>query len=125
MLALARRAIAATRGNPGWALAILGLAVHLWASRGYDYFRDEMYFIVEGRVVVAAPSPVTLGPGSFFGEMALITGEPRSATVSAAAAVSLLSLHASDFQMLCGSSPELAEIIRQTALERRQAIRTS
>ena len=86
---------------------------------------DEMYFIVEGRVVVAAPSPVTLGPGSFFGEMALITGEPRSATVSAAAAVSLLSLHASDFQMLCGSSPELAEIIRQTALERRQAIRTS
>ena len=86
---------------------------------------DEMFFIVEGRVVVAAPSPVTLGPGSFFGEMALITGEPRSATVSAAAAVSLLSLHASDFQMLCGSSPELAEIIRQTALERRQAIRTS
>jgi len=48
MLALARRAIAAVRGNPGWALAILGLAVHLWASRGYDYFRDEMYFIVCG-----------------------------------------------------------------------------
>jgi hypothetical protein len=36
MLALARRAIAAARGNPGWALAILGLVVHLWASRGYD-----------------------------------------------------------------------------------------
>ena len=45
---LARRAIAAARGNPGWALAILGLAAHLWASRGYDYFRDEMYFIVCG-----------------------------------------------------------------------------
>jgi hypothetical protein len=46
MPALARRAIAAARGNPSW--AILGLAVQLWASRGYDYFRDEMYFIVCG-----------------------------------------------------------------------------
>jgi hypothetical protein len=37
------------RGNPGWALAILGLAVHLWARRGYNYFRDEMYFIICGQ----------------------------------------------------------------------------
>ena len=48
MPVLARRAIAAARGNPGWVLAILGVAAHLWASRGYDYFRDEMYFIVCG-----------------------------------------------------------------------------
>ncbi|WP_263481795.1 hypothetical protein [Mesorhizobium sp. CA7] len=39
------------------------------------------------------------------------------ATVSAATAVSLLSLLSSDFQMLCSSSPEIAEIIRTTALE--------
>ena len=49
MLALTGRALTAVRGNPGWALATLGLAVHLWASRGYDYFRDEMYFIVCGQ----------------------------------------------------------------------------
>lgn len=60
-------------------------------------------------------------PGAFFGEMALISGEPRMATVSAATAVSLLSLHSADFQMLCSSSPEIAEIIRKTALERRGA----
>src|SRR5215469_12373749 len=48
MVPLTGRALAAVRGNPGWALAILGLAVHLWASRGYDYFLDEMYFIVCG-----------------------------------------------------------------------------
>jgi voltage-gated potassium channel len=82
---------------------------------------DQMYFIVEGRVSVATPNPVELGSGSFFGEMALITGEPRSATVSAATEVSLLSLYASDFQMLSSSSPEIAEIIRKTALERRGA----
>ena len=30
-------------------LALLALAIHLWASRGYGYFRDELYFIVCGR----------------------------------------------------------------------------
>jgi voltage-gated potassium channel len=82
---------------------------------------DQMFFIVEGRVSVATPNPVELGAGSFFGEMALISGEPRSATVSAATAVSLLSLHSADFQMLSSSSPEIADIIRKTALERRGA----
>ncbi|MDK1373290.1 MULTISPECIES: cyclic nucleotide-gated ion channel [unclassified Sinorhizobium] len=82
---------------------------------------DQMYFIVEGRVCVATPAPIELGPGSFFGEMALISGEPRSATVSAATEVSLLSLHAEDFQMLSVSNPDIAEIIRKTALERRGA----
>ncbi|RWM36600.1 cyclic nucleotide-gated potassium channel [Mesorhizobium sp.] len=82
---------------------------------------DRMFFVVEGRVSVATPNPVELGPGAFFGEMALISGEPRMATVSAATAVSLLSLHSADFQMLCSSSPEIAEVIRKTALERRGA----
>lgn len=82
---------------------------------------DQMFFIVEGRVSVGTPSPVELGSGSFFGEMALVTGEPRSATVSAATEVSLLSLYAADFQVLTSSSPELAEIIRRTAIERRSA----
>ena len=53
--------------------------------------------------------------------MALITGEPRSATVVASSAVSLLSLHSLDFQMLSSRNPEIAEIIRRTALERRGA----
>ena len=80
---------------------------------------DQMFFIVEGHVSVATPSPVELGPGTFFGEMALITGEPRSATVVASSAVSLLSLHSLDFQVLSSRNPEIAEIIRKTALERR------
>ncbi|MGF6176808.1 CRP-like cAMP-binding protein [Ensifer sp. 4252] len=77
---------------------------------------DQMFFIVEGRVSIATPNPVELGAGSFFGEMALITGEPRSATE-----VSLLLLYSEDFQMLSSSNPEIAEIIRKTALERRGA----
>jgi voltage-gated potassium channel len=80
---------------------------------------DQMYFIVEGRVTVATPTvPVELGPGSFFGEIALISGAPRSATVSAATRVSLLALYSADFHMLSSSNPDISDIIRRTALER-------
>jgi hypothetical protein len=48
MPSLARRAVAAARDRPSWVLALVCLASHLWASRGYDYFRDELYFIVCG-----------------------------------------------------------------------------
>ena len=82
---------------------------------------DQMFFLVDGRVTVMAPTPIELGPGSFFGEMALITGEPRSANVTAATAVSLLSLHAVDFQILASGNPDIAETIRKTAAERRGA----
>lgn len=34
--------------RPGALLALLALAVHLYASGGYGYFRDELYFIVCG-----------------------------------------------------------------------------
>jgi len=34
--------------RPGWLLAAVALGAHLYASGGYDYFRDELYFIVCG-----------------------------------------------------------------------------
>jgi hypothetical protein len=34
--------------RPGWSLALVALAIHLYASSGYGYFRDELYFIVCG-----------------------------------------------------------------------------
>jgi 4-amino-4-deoxy-L-arabinose transferase-like glycosyltransferase len=34
--------------RPGWLLAAAALTLHLYASGGYGYFRDELYFIVCG-----------------------------------------------------------------------------
>lgn len=48
------------------------------------------------------------GPGDFFGEMALLTGAPRSATVQATSACVVLSLGKSAFDELVRSTPEIA-----------------
>jgi voltage-gated potassium channel len=81
----------------------------------------EMFFITEGRVRIEAPVPVELGAGQWFGEMALVTGAPRTATVMAATAVEVLTLHVADFQRLFGKDSELARTIRETAEARAQA----
>ena len=48
---------------------------------------DSMYFVAEGEVEVRAKTAqIRLGPGKFFGEMALITGAPRNATIVAVSA---------------------------------------
>jgi hypothetical protein len=48
MVRRAWRALAAVRDHPGWALGLVALGLHLRASDGCGYFRDELYFIVCG-----------------------------------------------------------------------------
>ena len=80
---------------------------------------DCMYFIIDGEAEVQLPSQrVYLGPGQFFGEVALLTGAPRNATVIAAQACTLLSLDIADFHQLLGRHPELARIIHEKAEQR-------
>jgi CRP/FNR family cyclic AMP-dependent transcriptional regulator len=73
---------------------------------------DFFFVIVAGRVKVTLlgiPDRFTrdygrevllssLGPGDFFGEMALVDNEPRSATAVASEETELLCIHRSDFQ---------------------------
>jgi voltage-gated potassium channel len=81
---------------------------------------DCMYFIVEGEVVIRLPGrPVRLGPGGFFGEMALITGEPRVASVVTVQPARLLILDVADFRALAASRPELSQAIHAEAGQRR------
>jgi voltage-gated potassium channel len=80
---------------------------------------DCMYFVAAGEVEVRLrPDSVYLGPGEFFGEIALLTGGPRNATVVAAQQSTLLSLDIVDFRELIGREPALARIINEEA-ERR------
>jgi voltage-gated potassium channel len=80
---------------------------------------DCMYFVVDGEVEIQLQSgPLYLGTGQFFGELALLTGEPRNATVVAAHSCTLLALDIVDFHELLARQPELARVIREEARKR-------
>jgi len=67
-----------------------------------------VFFISSGAVEVILPGePVTLGRGDIFGEMALMTGEPRRADVTAVTYSQLLVLHAADFRRFLGANPDI------------------
>jgi voltage-gated potassium channel len=83
---------------------------------------DCMYFIASGEVEVQLrPETVRLGSGEFFGEIALLTGEPRNATVVAVQPCTLLTLDIVDFRQLLGRQPDLARVVNDEAQRRLQA----
>ncbi len=81
---------------------------------------DSFFFIVDGRVSVQTPIGVgdPLRPGDFFGEMSLLDGEPRSATVTAMTDLRLLVIDRPQFWKLLNETPDLVRRIL-TILSRR------
>ena len=80
---------------------------------------SAMYFIASGRVEVLLPNGVVpLGPGDFFGELALMTARPRTADVRALGYCHLLVLDRRDFQRLLRSDPGLKARIESVAEQR-------
>jgi voltage-gated potassium channel len=83
---------------------------------------DCMYFIATGAVEIRLPgAPLRLGEGDFFGEIALLTGAPRSATVVAVEPATLLRLDIVEFRELMGRRPDLARVILEAAGRRLEA----
>ncbi|HSG90593.1 MAG TPA: cation:proton antiporter [Pseudomonadales bacterium] len=80
---------------------------------------DAMYFISSGSLRVdVEPEPVTLGSGDFFGELALITHQPRNADVTAGGFADLLVLRTDDFQKLMDANPDARAKIETVARSR-------
>jgi voltage-gated potassium channel len=86
---------------------------------------DCMYFIASGEVEVELPGnkKVRLGEGAFFGEMALLGNNLRSANISTTRLSKLLVLDLVDFRLLMARHPDLVETIdaeaKRRALENR------
>jgi len=82
---------------------------------------DCMYFIAEGEVEVDLPGKkVRLGEGAFFGEMALLGNNLRSANIVTTRVSKLLVLDLVDFRLLMARHPDLAETIDVEAKRRAQ-----
>ncbi|MGH7400157.1 MAG: Crp/Fnr family transcriptional regulator [Candidatus Rokuibacteriota bacterium] len=85
---------------------------------------DEFFLLVDGtaRVEVSAEKRVLLRPGEFFGEMSLLDGGPRSATVVADTPVRLLVISRRHFSALLKEVPGLTQALLTTLSRRvRQA----
>jgi voltage-gated potassium channel len=73
---------------------------------------DCMYFIASGEVEVDLPGKtVVLDEGAFFGEMALLGNNLRSANITTTRVSQLLVLDLVDFRLLMARHPDLAETI--------------
>ena len=77
---------------------------------------DACYIVRDGSCRVTREHPdgraitlATLGPGAIFGELAMLDGESRSASVEATENTELLALPAGDMRALIRSHPEMAE----------------
>ncbi len=87
---------------------------------------SRFYLVVVGelsvRVREVGDEPVaTLGPGTFFGEIAVVTQQPRTATVVAATPAELISFPRDALVELVGDYPQLREHLSRVGLARSEA----
>ena len=84
---------------------------------------DSMFVVLRGRVdVVLEPSHqqvATITSGGFFGEMSMLTGDPRTTTVRAMTDVQALEIAADDMRRLVHATPGLVEHITTVVEARR------
>ena len=90
---------------------------------------ESMFVIVDGLVSVRVPGEADgqhhevaqLGEESVFGEMALLTGERRTADVIAVTDVTTLEITREALQPILADNPDLAQALSQKVIERRRA----
>ncbi len=96
---------------------IAGLAEEVRFAAGrtvvqYDSRGNAFYVIVDGRARVmtgySSRAFARLGPGDFFGELALLDGGPRTATVVAETPLETIRILRADFRRMLKDEPEVS-----------------
>lgn len=133
-----RRTVDALLGDvdPARVEALVGQATEVVLDRGEVLMRegepgDAWYVLTSGRLAIAArPGDrrrriAELLPGASVGEMALITGAPRSATVRAERRSSLMCLARADFERFSDEHPAFARRLTGLMVQRLSAPRNA
>lgn len=98
---------------------IADILLEIEFPEGHIIFRegepgDKMYIIVSGQVIIEKGQgkdiemTLTLGSGECFGEMAILDGLPRSASVKVTKPANLLAIEREDFRELLRVYPEIS-----------------
>lgn len=91
---------------------------------------NSMFVIIRGSVRVQIPDGNSsrtvndLSENDFFGEMSLLTGEPRSANVVAAEETEVLQIRKEALKPIIEDNPALVEAISELIQERKQLLKT-
>src|SRR4051794_32168501 len=90
-----------------------------------------MYIVLQGRVRIATTDNfgrervlAFYGPGEFFGDMAVLTGAPRSANATASTDARLLQLRKDDFDALVANNVGIMRGMLRVMVERQTAMNT-
>jgi CRP-like cAMP-binding protein len=83
-------------------------------------FAHEFFVIDSGEATVTRGSALirSLGPGDFFGEIALLESDRRTATVTADTDMRLIVMHSREFHSMMAEAPDVAERVRTVMQER-------
>jgi len=88
----------------------------------------SLFLIAEGHVEVRTSDPggreltlAQLGPGDFFGEVSVLTGRPRTATIVARDAVTVIEIERSQLSTIIERHPEVDNVLRRFYERRAQA----
>jgi CRP/FNR family cyclic AMP-dependent transcriptional regulator len=83
-------------------------------------YGQEFFFVLEGRLAVLDGTRriAELGPGDFFGEISLLDGRPRTATVRAEGMARLLVLGHAEFNSLMDQFPSVREAVLKALVDR-------
>src|SRR5512132_1460164 len=84
---------------------------------------DAMYIMVDGAAEVDVGGRYhRLERGDFFGEMAVLAGKPREATVKAVEPLEALRIPADEFQVFLSTNPEVALSMLKRLVGRRRGV---
>ncbi len=95
--------------------ASVGTTLVSEGAAGYSF-----YVLADGaaEVTIGDETVATYGPGDFFGEMAILGGGRRNATVTVSAPSRLLSMFGTEFRRLQQEQPGIAEQLEKTMRQR-------